>query len=116
VRNGDPPVHNLFFIVGFWIVFILIGLIGDNRDHPVLLTGLHQLTQVNEPRLRRLACDANTHVRYALRGKIPHHERIELTDTTLGARPINVHADAKLRRITCGRQRRVSINGRGNKQ
>jgi len=73
VRNGDPPVHHLFFILGFRIVFILVGLPGDNRDHAVLLAGLHQLTQVNKSRLGRFACNANTHMPYPLRGEIPHH-------------------------------------------
>jgi len=72
VRNGDPPIHHLFFILGFRIVFILIGLPGDNRDHAVLLAGLNQLTQMNQPRLRRLACYPDADMADPLRGKIPH--------------------------------------------
>jgi len=73
VRNGNPPVYDLSFIGGLWIVFILIGLKRDYRDHTVPLAGLHQLTQVNKPRLRRLPGYTDAYMADPVRGKIPHY-------------------------------------------
>jgi len=110
VRHGNPPVNHLFFRLGFRVVFIFIGLISDNRDHPVLLAGFHQLTQMNQPRFRRFIGHADTHMADTLRTKIANHQRIELPNAALGARPVHVHPHAQLLRIKRSRQRWLSGN------
>jgi len=108
VRHGNPPVNHLFFGIRFRVVFIFIGLISDDGDDAVLLAGLHQLTQVNQPRFRRFARHPNTDMMYAFRLEITDHQRVEFADTALGACPVHIHPDAQLLRITGSRQRRLS--------
>jgi len=110
VRHGNPPVNHLFFGIRFRVVFIFIGLISDDGDDAVLLAGLHQLTQVNQPRFRRFARHPNTDMTYAFRLEITDHQRVELTDTALGAGPVDIHSDAQHLRVTGSRQRRLSGN------
>jgi len=111
VRHGNPPVDRLFLVIGFRVVFIFISLIRDYRDHAILLTGFYQLAQVDQPRFRRLVGDADAHVGNAFSPKIADHQRIEFAYAALGARPVHIHPDAKLLRITGSRQRRLSGNG-----
>jgi len=111
VRHGNPPVDHLFLVIGFRVVFIFISLIGDNRNHAVLLAGFHQLTQVDQPSFRRLIRHANTHMADPFRVKIADHQRVELADAALGARPVHVDTHAKLLRIAGSRQRRLSGTG-----
>jgi len=110
VRHGNPPVNHLFFGIRFRVVFIFIGLISDDGDDAVLLAGLHQLTQVNQPRFRRFARHPNTDMVYAFHLKITDHQRVELADTALGACPVDIHSDAQHLRVTGSRQRRLSGN------
>ena len=107
MRHRHPPVNHLFFVTGAGVFFIFVSLIGDYRDHAILLTGFHQFTQVYKPRLRGLSRHANAHVGQPFRLKIPHHQRIEFTYTPIGARPVYVHPNAKLLRILRRRQRRL---------
>jgi hypothetical protein len=116
VRHGDPPVNHLFFVIGVRAVFIFIGLIGNNRDRTVLLAGLDQLAQVDQPRFGRFTGDADTHVGDALRAKVANHQRIELADAALGAGPVDVHAHAELLRVARSRQRRLCGNGPAGRQ
>ena len=111
VRHGNPPVDRLFLVIGFRVVFIFISLIRDYRDHAILLTGFYQLAQVDQPRFRRLVGHADAHVGNAFSPKIADHQRVEFAYAALGARPVNIHTDAKLLRITGSRQRRLSGNG-----
>jgi len=57
-----PPVHYRFLIFRLGVAFPGIRLISDNRDHAVLLARLHQLTQMNQPRLGGCPCNADTHM------------------------------------------------------
>ena len=111
VRHGNPPVDRLFLVIGFRVVFIFISLISDYRDHAILLTGFYQLAQVDQPRFRRLVGHADAHVGNAFSPKIADHQRVKLANTALGARPVHIHPDAQLLRITGSRQRRLSGNG-----
>ena len=113
VRDGHPPVDHLLFIAGAGVVFILIGLISNDRNHAILLTRLYQFSQVDESRFRRLSRDAYAHMLKSLRLKITHHQRIKLPDTPFGARPVNVHPHTKLLRIARSGQRRLSRAHRG---
>jgi len=107
MRHRHPPVNHLFFVTGTGVFFILVSLIGDYRDHAILLAGFHQLAQMNEPRLRRLTRHANAHVGQPFRLIIPHHQRIEFTDAPICTRPIYVHPNPKLLHILRRRQRRL---------
>ena len=111
VRHGNPPVDRLFLVIGFRVVFIFISLISDYRDHAIPLTGFYQLAQVDQPRFRRLVGHADAHVGNAFSPKIADHQRVEFAYAALGARPVHIHTDAKLLRITGSRQRRLSGNG-----
>jgi len=107
VRHGNPPVGNLFFVIGFRIVFIAVRLIRDNRDHAVLLAGFHQLTQVDQPCFGRLIGHTNTHMADAFRAKVAYHQRVEFPYPALGARPVHVHTHTQLLCIKRSRQRRL---------
>jgi len=111
VRHGNPPVDHLFFGIRFRVVFIFIGLISDDGDDAVLLAGLHQLTQVNQPRFRRFARHPNTDMTYAFCLEITDHQRVKFADTALGAGPVDIHSDAQHLRVTGSRQRRLSGTG-----
>jgi len=108
VRHGNPPVHHLFFVIRFRVVFVFICLIGNHRDHAVLLTGFHQLAQMNQARFRRLAGHADTHVGKPFGLKITHFQRIEFANAALGARPVHVDAHPELLRVARSRQRWLS--------
>ncbi|ASV53388.1 hypothetical protein LJPFL01_0025 [Lelliottia jeotgali] len=108
VRHSNPPVHHLFFVIRFRVVFVLIRLIGNDRDHAVLVAGFHQFAQVNQPRFGRLTGHANPHMGKALGLKITHFQRVELTNAALGARPVDVDTHAELLRVARSRQRRLS--------
>jgi len=111
VRHGNPPVDGLFLVIGFRVVFIFVSLVRDYRDHAILLAGLHQLAQVDQPRFRRLIGHADAHVGNAFSTKIADLQRVEFTYPALGARPVHIHPDAQLLRITGSRQRRLGGNG-----
>jgi len=107
MRHRHPPINHLFFVPGAGVFFIFVCLIGNDRDHAILLAGFHQLAQMNQPRLRRLSRYANAYVGQPFRLVVPHYQRIEFTDTPIGARPIYVHPNAKLLCILRRRQRRL---------
>jgi len=110
VRHGNPPVDRLFLVIGFRVVFVFISLVSDYRDHAILLAGFHQLAQVDQPRFRRFIGHADTHMGNAFCTEIANHQRVELANTALGARPVHIHSDAQLLRIVGSRQRRLSGN------
>jgi len=107
MRHRHPPVHHLFFITGAGVLFIFIRLVSNNRDYAILLAGFDQLAQMNQSGFCRFSRHANAHMGNAFRPEIPHHQRIELADATLGSRPIYVHPDPKLLCIRRRRQRRL---------
>jgi len=111
VRHGYPPVDHRVFGIRFRVVFIFISLISDDGDDAVLLAGLHQLAQVNQPRFRGFARHPNTDMMYAFRLEITDHQRIEFADTALRARPVDIHPDPQHLRVTGSRQGRLSSTG-----
>jgi len=102
-----PPGHQLRFGFCVGLGFKAIGLIRDDRRYAIGFAGFDQLTQVNQPRFGHIIRHANTDMANAGVIKITHHQRVKFADAALGTRPVNVHADAQLLRVTRRRQRRI---------
>jgi len=95
-----PPGHQLRFGFCVGIGFKTIGLISDDRRYAIGFAGFDQLTQVDQPRFDHIIRHANTNMANTGVVKITHHQRVKFANAALGARPVNVHANAQLLRVT----------------
>jgi len=111
-----PPHHQLRFIFGVGIGFKAIRLVSNNRNYAIRFAGFHQFSQMDQTRFGHVIGNANTHMANARLVEITHHQRVKLTNSPVGTRPVDIHPHTQLLRVMRRCQRSISGKRRGSRQ